>query len=157
MSFQIEDKVRLVLVGNPNSGKSTLFNALTGLNQRVGNFTGVTVEKVVGRLTINDSLKAEVIDLPGTYSLKATSEDEKVTFDYLNDQDRTDTPEVFILVVDASNLKKNLLLTTQLIDSELPVIVALNMMDIVEKNKESIDVAKLQERLGVPIIPMNAG
>lgn len=156
MGFHIEDNVRLVLVGNPNSGKSTLFNTLTGLNQRVGNFPGVTVEKKVGKFTIDEVLDTEVIDLPGTHSLKANSEDERVTFDYLNDNERTDIPELFIVVIDASNLKKSLLLTTQLIDSELPVIVALNMMDIVEKNKESIDVKKLENRLGVPVIPMNA-
>ena len=82
--FKVEDKLRLILVGNPNSGKSTLFNSLTGLNQRIGNFPGVTVEKKIGSVKINDQIDAEVIDLPGTYSLSPRSEDERVTFEYLS-------------------------------------------------------------------------
>ena len=109
--FKIEDKVRIVLVGNPNSGKSSLFNALTGLNQRVGNFPGVTVEKKIGHFKVNDKIKAEIIDLPGTYSLSPRSEDEQVTFDYLNDSNRTDIPEIIVVIADASNLKRNLLVT----------------------------------------------
>ncbi len=154
--FVIKDKLRLVLVGNPNSGKSTLFNALTGLNQRIGNFPGVTVEKKVGQCKISKELKAEVIDLPGTYSLSPRSEDEKVTFDYLNDSERTDLPEVIIVVADASNLKRNLLLATQLIDSEQPTILVLNMMDVVERNKQELDTVLLEKELGIPVVPMNA-
>lgn len=155
-AFKVEDKLRLVLVGNPNSGKSTLFNSLTGLNQRIGNFPGVTVEKKIGSVRINDKLVAEVIDLPGTYSLSPRSEDERVTFDYLNDSTRTDLPELIVVVADASNLKRNLLLATQLIDSEQPTILVLNMMDVVERNKQSIDIEMLQKRLGIPVVPMNA-
>ncbi|MDB4060969.1 ferrous iron transport protein B [Vicingaceae bacterium] len=155
-SFKVEDKLRLVLVGNPNSGKSTLFNSLTGLNQRIGNFPGVTVEKKIGSVRINEKVEAEVIDLPGTYSLSPRSEDERVTFDYLNDSARTDLPELIVVVADASNLKRNLLLATQLIDSEQPTILVLNMMDVVERNKQNIDIEKLQKRLGIPVIPMNA-
>lgn len=155
-SFKVEDKLRLVLVGNPNSGKSTLFNSLTGLNQRIGNFPGVTVEKKIGSVRINEKVEAEVIDLPGTYSLSPRSEDERVTFDYLNDSTRTDLPELIVVVADASNLKRNLLLATQLIDSEQPTILVLNMMDVVERNKQNIDIEKLQKRLGIPVIPMNA-
>lgn len=154
--FEIYDRLRLVLVGNPNSGKSTLFNSFTGLNQRVGNFPGVTVEKKVGNLLIDSYLETEVVDLPGTYNLSPSSEDEQVTFDYLNDDSRKDLPELIVIVADASNLKRNLLLATQLIDSEQPIILALNMMDIVESNKQDINVEKLQEKLGVPIVPMNA-
>ena len=154
--FKVEDKLRLVLVGNPNSGKSTLFNSLTGLNQRIGNFPGVTVEKKIGSVRINEKVVAEVIDLPGTYSLSPRSEDERVTFDYLNDSTRTDLPELIVVVADASNLKRNLLLATQLIDSEQPTILVLNMMDVVERNKQNIDIDKLQKRLGIPVIPMNA-
>ena len=135
-AFKVEDKLRLVLVGNPNSGKSTLFNSLTGLNQRIGNFPGVTVEKKIGSVRINEKVVAEVIDLPGTYSLSPRSEDERVTFDYLNDSTRTDLPELIVVVADASNLKRNLLLATQLIDSEQPTILVLNMMDVVERNKQ---------------------
>jgi len=154
--FIVKDKLRLVLVGNPNSGKSTLFNSLTGLNQRIGNFPGVTVEKKIGSVRINDKIVAEVIDLPGTYSLSPRSEDERVTFDYLNDSTRTDLPELIVVVADASNLKRNLLLATQLIDSEQPTLLVLNMMDVVERNKQNIDIEKLQKRLGIPVIPMNA-
>jgi len=154
--FKVEGKLRLILVGNPNSGKSTLFNSLTGLNQRIGNFPGVTVEKKIGHVKINPSLHAEVIDLPGTYSLSPRSEDERVTFEYLSDHTRKDLPELIVVVADASNLKRNLLLATQLIDSEQPTVLVLNMMDIVERNKQSIDISELERKLGIPVIPMNA-
>lgn len=155
-SLKEVEKVRLVLVGNPNSGKSSLFNALTGLNQRVGNFPGVTVEKRIGKFRINEHLKAEIVDLPGTYSLSPRSEDEQVTFDYLNDKSRTDLPEITVVIADASNLKRNMLLASQLIDLEIPVILALNMMDIVQRNKQSINIRGLEKDLGIPVIPMNA-
>jgi ferrous iron transport protein B len=151
-----EDTVRLILVGNPNSGKSSLFNALTGLNQRVGNFPGVTVEKRIGEFSVNPNLKAEIVDLPGTYSLTPRSEDEQITIDYLNQSDRTDKKEMIIVITDASNLKKNLLLATQLIDLKKPTILALNMMDIVERNKQQIDLQGLQNSLGLPVVPINA-
>lgn len=154
--FKIVDKVRIVLVGNPNSGKSSLFNSLTGLNQRVGNFPGVTVEKKVGNFRVNDKIKAEIIDLPGTYSLSPRSEDEQVTFDYLNDTKRTDIPEIIVVIADASNLKRNLLLASQLIDLERPTILALNMMDIVERNQQSIDVDLMSKEFGIPVVPINA-
>ncbi|MEX2380077.1 MAG: ferrous iron transport protein B [Vicingaceae bacterium] len=155
-SFKIEDKVRIVLVGNPNSGKSSLFNSLTGLNQRVGNFPGVTVEKRQGSFKVNSQIKAEIIDLPGTYSLSPRSEDEQVTFDYLNDSKRTDIPEIIIVIADASNLKRNLLLASQLIDLDKPTILALNMMDIVQRNKQEINVKGIEEAFGIPAVPINA-
>ncbi len=155
-SLKDEEKVRLILVGNPNSGKSSLFNSLTGLNQRVGNFPGVTVEKKTGEFRVSKTLKGEVIDLPGTYSLSPRSEDEQVTFDYLNDKSRKDIPEVVVVIADASNLKRNLLLASQLIDLEVPAVIALNMMDIVQRNDQEIDVKGLSKDLGVPIVPMNA-
>lgn len=151
-----KEKIHLVLVGNPNSGKSTLFNALTGLNQRIGNFPGVTVEKKIGNLSISKNKRAEVIDLPGTYSLSPRSEDERVTFEYLTNNDRNDLDEIVVIVADASSLKRNLLLATQLIDLEYPTILVLNMMDIVERNKQSIDIQQLEKELGIPIVPMNA-
>lgn len=154
--FKIEDKVRIVLVGNPNSGKSSLFNSLTGLNQRVGNFPGVTVEKKVGYFSVNDKIRAEIVDLPGTYSLSPRSEDEQVTFDYLNDNDRTDIPEIIVVIADASNLKRNLLLASQLIDLEKPTILTLNMMDIVERNQQEIDIDKMAKEFGIPVVPINA-
>lgn len=151
-----KDKLRLILVGNPNSGKSTLFNALTGLNQRIGNFPGVTVEKKIGYFSVTDALRAEIVDLPGTYNLNPQSEDEQVTFDYLNDNERTDLDELIVVIADASNLKRNLLLTTQLLDAEHPTILVLNMMDVVERNEQTIDIDLLEKELGVPIVPMNA-
>lgn len=152
----IEDRVRIVLVGNPNSGKSSLFNALTGLNQRVGNFPGVTVEKKIGHFQVNGSIRAEIVDLPGTYSLSPRSEDEQVTFDYLNDDNRTDIPEIIMVIADASNLKRNLLLASQLIDLEKPTILTLNMMDIVERNKQEIDIELISKEFGIPVVPINA-
>jgi len=150
------EKIRLILVGNPNSGKSTVFNALTGLNQRVGNFPGVTVEKKIGQVKLTEKLKAEVVDLPGTYSLDPRSEDEKVTFNYLNQSDRTDLKEITIVIADASQLKKNLLLATQLIDLNKPTILVLNMMDVVDRNQMKIDIELLEKSLAIPIVPMNA-
>lgn len=155
-SLKDEEKVRLILVGNPNSGKSSLFNSLTGLNQRVGNFPGVTVEKRTGNFSVNQQLRAEVIDLPGTYSLSPRSEDEQVTFDYLSDKSRTDVPELVVVIADASNLKRNMLLASQLIDLEMPTILVLNMMDIVQRNGHEIDVKGLSKDLGIPVIPTNA-
>lgn len=149
-----QQSLRLILVGNPNSGKSTIFNSLTGLNQRVGNFPGVTVEKKIGFFSLPE-LKVEIVDLPGTYSLDPKSEDEKVTFDYLNDSSRSDKKEIIIVIADASNLKKNLLLTTQLIDLNHPTILVLNMMDVVDRNNSTIDISGLQKELAIPVIPMN--
>ena len=149
------EKLRLILVGNPNSGKSTLFNNLTGLNQRIGNFPGVTVEKKVGQFRLDEHNKTEVVDLPGTYSLSPRSEDEQVTFDYLNSQ-RDDANELIVVIADASHLKRNLLLVTQLIDAEQPAVLALNMMDVVQRNEQEIDIQLLEKELGVPVVPMNA-
>jgi ferrous iron transport protein B len=149
-------KIRLLLVGNPNAGKSSLFNELTGLNQQVGNFPGVTVEKKSGSAKIDKNLVAEVIDLPGTYSLSPRSEDERVTFDYLNEKRKDDLEELIIIIADASNLRRNLLLCSQLIDLDLPVILVLNMMDIVQKNKQTIDIEFLTKTLSIPVVPMNA-
>jgi len=149
-------KIRLLLVGNPNAGKSSLFNELTGLNQQVGNFPGVTVEKKSGKAKISDNLTAEVIDLPGTYSLSPRSEDERVTFDFLNEKRADNKEEIIVVIADASNLRRNLLLCSQLIDLNLPVVLALNMMDIVQKNKQTIDVDYLSKTLSIPVVPMNA-
>lgn len=153
--FEIKDKLRLALVGNPNSGKSSLFNALTGLNQRVGNFPGVTVEKKTGQFKAGE-LKVEIVDLPGTYSLSPRSEDEKVTADYLIDSNRDDMPEIILVIADASNLKRNLLLASQLIDLERPVMLALNMMDIVEQNGQQVNIDVLKKELGIPVVAINA-
>lgn len=152
--------LKVALVGNPNSGKSTLFNALTGLNQRTGNFPGVTVDKRTGAARLvtaaGRNITAEFIDLPGTYSLYPKSLDERVAFEVLCDPSNEDHPDITVVVADASNLKRNLFLVTQIIDLKLPVILALNMMDLVEKAGMTIDTKLLSERLGVPVVPVNA-
>ena len=135
----------IALAGNPNCGKTTLFNALTGSSQYVGNWPGVTVEKKEGKLKGNKSVS--IMDLPGIYSLSPYTLEEVVTRDYLIDE----KPDVILNIVDASNLERNLYLTTQLLETGIPVVVALNMMDMVEKNGDKIDVAKLSQRLGCPV------
>jgi len=143
------------LVGNPNSGKSSLFNCLTGLNQKVGNFPGVTVELKVGEAKIDDGLWAEFVDLPGTYSLYPRRHDEKVTYDVLLNEDHEEHPSILIVIVDASNLKRNLLFASQVIDLKIPTVIVLTMMDLARKKGVEIDVAGLERELGVPVIPVN--
>lgn len=145
---------RVAIIGNPNSGKTTIFNALTGMRQKVANYPGVTVEKKEGRVSLGDGIDVMLLDLPGTYSLTANSPDEKIAIDVLMGRvGHTSTPELVICVVDASNLERNLYLLSQLIDSRLPVIVALNMMDAAERDGVEIDVARLSAELGVKVIP----
>ena len=148
--------IKIAFVGNPNSGKSTLFNALTGLNQRTGNFPGVTVDKKIGTARLSPSTIAEFIDLPGTYSLYPKSLDERVAFEVLCNPENPDHPDVTIVIADASNLKRNLFLVSQIIDLKIPVILALNMMDMVEKEGIVIDTVRLSERLGVKVIGISA-
>lgn len=154
--FSEKSSIKVALVGNPNSGKSTLFNALTGLNQKTGNFPGVTVDKKTGSAKLTSSTTAEFIDLPGTYSLYPKSIDERVTFKVLCDKDSEDHPDVTIVVADASNLKRNLFLVSQIIDLKMPVILALNMMDMVEKEGDVIDTIRLSEKLGVKVVGITA-
>ena len=142
--------IRIALAGNPNCGKTTMFNDLTGANQYVGNWPGVTVEKKEGKYTKDKDIT--VTDLPGIYSLSPYSPEEIVARDYLLDGD----PDVVVNLIDATNLERNLYLTTQIIDAGLPVVIALNMMDLVEKNGDKIDVAKLSKELGCPIVPTSA-
>jgi ferrous iron transport protein B len=156
VNFSETNIIKIALVGNPNSGKSTLFNALTGLNQRTGNFPGVTVDKKVGTSRLNDSTIANFIDLPGTYSLYPKSLDEKVAFDVLCNENNEEYPDLTIIVADASNLKRSLFLVSQVIDLKIPVILALNMMDMVEKDGDIIDLVRLSERLGVKVVGISA-
>ncbi|MEY3842740.1 MAG: hypothetical protein RIR80_311 [Bacteroidota bacterium] len=146
----------VALIGNPNTGKSTLFNALTGLNQKIGNFSGVTVERKTGKLELTENLTASLIDLPGTYSLYPRSADEHIALEILNSTKNPDYPNVVVVVVDATNLKRNLLLLTQLIDLQLPVVLALNMMDVAEQSGIEINVPLLAEKLGVPVVAVTA-
>jgi ferrous iron transport protein B len=147
---------RIALIGNPNSGKTSLFNQLTGLNQKVGNFPGVTVDRKTGVSQLTPQLRAEIIDLPGTYSLYPKSLDEKVITDLLYDRSSEQYPDFVVVTADASNLRRNLLLFTQLADLGLPAVLALNMMDVAAQHGVNIDIVALQQELGVPIIPMNA-
>src|SRR5688572_26166224 len=148
--------IHIALVGNPNSGKSSLFNVLTGLNQKDGNFPGVTVDKKVGSCQLADGLAATIIDLPGTYSLYPRREDEWVAYRVLMQQDKEVVePEMVVLVADASNLKRNLLFASQIIDLKIPVVIGLTMMDLARKKDVSIDVPELERELGVPVIPIN--
>ena len=141
----------LALVGNPNAGKTTLFNQLTGSSQYVGNWPGVTVEKKVGRIQDLDEF-VELVDLPGIYSLSPYSLEEVIARNFLVEE----KPDVIINIVDVSNLERNLYLTMQLLELKWPTVIALNMMDVVEKNGDSIDVPGLAKLLGVPIIPITA-
>lgn len=145
----------IALVGNPNSGKTSLFNSLTGLNQKVGNFPGVTVDKKMGFSQLDDQTTGAVIDLPGTYSLYPRRADEWVAYKVLMGMDREVSPDLVLLVADASNLKRNLLFCSQIIDLKCPVVVALTMMDIAKKKGVEIDVSGLERELGVPVIPVN--
>ena len=147
---------KIALIGNPNSGKTSLFNQLTGLNQKVGNFPGVTVDKKTGYSQLTPKLKAQIIDLPGTYSLYPKSLDERVIIDLLYDPQSSHYPDLVIVTADASNLKRNLLLFSQLVDLQIPSVLALNMVDVAEQEGVKIDIPALHKELGVPVIPMNA-
>ena len=147
--------IHIALVGNPNIGKSSLFNALTGMNQHVGNFPGVTVDKKSGTCNVAPGLNATIIDLPGTYSLYPRREDEWVAYRVLMHQDAEVRPDMVVLVADASNLKRNLLFASQIIDLKIPVVIGLTMMDLARKKDISIDVPELERELGVAIIPIN--
>lgn len=149
-------QLTVALVGNPNCGKTSLFNALTGLNQKVSNFPGTTVEKKVGEAKLNESLGLQIIDLPGTYSLYPKSADELVTYELLRNKSETNFPDVVVFIADASNLKRNLLLFTQVCDLGCPAILALNMMDVAERRGIIYDTGILEQQLGVPVVPINA-
>jgi ferrous iron transport protein B len=144
----------VALVGNPNAGKSALFNALTGARQKVGNYPGVTVERHAGRLVLDDGRLIELLDLPGTYSLTPSSPDERVTRDtVLGQQAGERLPAALIVVVDASNLDNHLRFAMELIALGRPVVIALNMVDLAERDGLTIDVPALAQTLGVPVIP----
>jgi ferrous iron transport protein B len=142
-------------VGNPNSGKSSLFNALTGLNQKVGNFPGVTVDKKTGQVLLEDKTPAELIDLPGTYSLYPRRSDEWVAYKVLMGADPDIKPDLVLLVADASNLKRNLLFCSQIIDLKIPVVMALTMNDLAARKDIQIDISGLEAELGIPVVAVN--
>lgn len=149
-------QLTVALAGNPNAGKTTLFNSLTGLSQKVANYPGVTVERKAGTWRL-DGTAANLIDLPGLYSLDATSMDEQIAREVLlGEVPGVERPDVVVSVVDATNLERNLYLATQLFEYGIPVVVALTMIDVFEKQKHNIDVARLSKLLKVPIVPVNA-
>jgi ferrous iron transport protein B len=151
----MQQRLNIALVGNPNSGKSSLFNVLTGLNQKVGNFPGVTVDKKTGLCRLNERLTTNIIDLPGTYSLYPKGADELVTYDVLINPSSPHKPDIVVVIADASNLKRNLLFCSQIIDLKIPAVIALTMMDLARKKGVEIDLPGLERELGVPVIAIN--
>jgi ferrous iron transport protein B len=152
----LKNRLKVALVGNPNTGKSTIFNALTGLNQKIGNFPGVTVDKKTGLTKLADGETVEIIDLPGTYSLYPKSADETIVFEVLTNPNNSSYPNLVVIVADATNLKRNLLLYTQIADLGLPVIIALNMMDLAAKGNIEIDIDAFAKRLNIVVVPLAA-
>ena len=146
----MEKQIKIALAGNPNCGKTTLFNALTGSNQFVGNWPGVTVEKKEGKLKKHDDVV--IMDLPGIYSLSPYTLEEVVARNYLI----TERPDAILNIIDGTNLERNLYLTTQLTELGIPVVIAINMMDIVRKNGDEINVKELSRELGCEIIEISA-
>lgn len=149
-------RLKIALIGNPNSGKSSLFNHLTGLNQKIGNFPGVTVEKKSGTCALSTNNVVEVIDFPGVYSIYPRSLDEQIVSEVLLDHHSENTPDKIVVVADATNLKRGLLLLTQVIDVGLPTMLVLNMMDLAAKAGISYDIPLLSKKLGVPVVTINA-
>ena len=145
-----QSKIRIALAGNPNAGKTTLFNALTGSNQFVGNWPGVTVEKKEGKIKKYDNVI--LTDLPGIYSLSPYTPEEVVARNYLVGE----RPDVILNIVDGSNLERNLYLTTQLTELGIPVVIAINMIDVVRKNGDTLDIAALSKKLGCPVVEISA-
>ena len=144
------------LVGNPNSGKSSLFNLLTGLRQKVGNYPGVTVDKKFGKSTLKNGEKAKIIDFPGLYSIYPNSSDEKIVAQILCDPDSPDYPDVIAYVADVNSLERHILLATQIIDLGIPLILLLNMTDIAQKEGLECDPMYLSQELNVPVIPISS-
>jgi ferrous iron transport protein B len=143
--------LHVALAGNPNAGKTSIFNALTGFHQHVGNWPGKTVEQKSGQVKVNGRT-IELVDLPGTYNLSPFSPEELITREYLLEHQ----PDLVICVLDAANLERNLYLTVQLLEMGVPVVVALNMMDAAQSRGLHIDCAALSRQLGVPVIPTTA-
>ncbi|HEY1055027.1 MAG TPA: ferrous iron transport protein B, partial [Emticicia sp.] len=152
----MKDKQVIALLGNPNAGKSSLFNQLTGLRQKIGNFPGVTVDKKIGFCRLDSKTDIEILDLPGTYSIYPNSLDEQVVLEVLANPQHPEYPDVAVVVADAANLKRNMLLFEQVSDLGIPTILALNMLDVAEEMGISINSGKLSKILGVPVVELNA-
>jgi ferrous iron transport protein B len=147
--------LKVAVTGNPNCGKTSVFNALTGLNQQVGNYAGTTVDKKTGILIYNKTQRARIIDLPGTYSIYPKSKDEEIAIDAIINPLSKDAPDIILVVCDASNLKRNLLYYSQVADLGKPVILVLTMMDIAEKKGLDINLILLSLNLGVKVVAVN--
>jgi ferrous iron transport protein B len=145
-------QINVALIGNPNTGKTSVFNILTGLNQKVGNYPGITVEKKQGTCQLERNLKAHIIDLPGTYSLNASSLDENVVIELLLNKKDKDYPDVAVVIADIENLKRNLLLFTQIKDLGIPTILAINMADRMKRKAISLNIKELEEKLRTKIV-----
>lgn len=144
-------QIKVALIGNPNTGKTSVFNALTGLNQKVGNYPGITVDKKEGICKLSRGVKAHILDLPGTYSLNASSIDENVVIELLLNQKDKDFPDVAVVVADVENLKRNLLLFTQIKDLKIPTILVINMSDVMVRKGIALDIAELETQLNTKI------
>ncbi|MGA0374538.1 MAG: ferrous iron transport protein B [Flavobacteriaceae bacterium] len=144
--------IKVALIGNPNTGKTSVFNALTGLNQKVGNYPGITVEKKQGSCRLDRATKARILDLPGTYSLNASSMDESVVVELLLNKNDPDFPDIAIVVTDVENLKRNLLLFSQIKDLEIPTVLVINMSDQMKRKGIQIDLEKLEEKLNTKVV-----
>lgn len=149
------ENINIALIGNPNSGKSSVFNQLTGLHQKIGNFAGVTVDKKIGHCTLDSNTKIKIIDFPGTYSLYPSSADERVALDVLLNKKNIDFPNLIVYVLDANQIEKHTLLLTQLLDLDFKIIVAINMLDIARKNTFAIDVQKFSTAFNVSVVEIN--
>jgi len=147
---------KIALVGNPNTGKTSLFNQLTGLNQKVGNYPGITVDKKTGLCQLSPEVKAQIIDLPGTYSINATSADEHIVFDSLVNENNPDYPDVVVVVAEIENLKRNLFLFTQIKDLGIPTLLAINMADQMKSKGIKIDVSALELALKTKVLLISA-
>ena len=148
---------KIALIGNPNTGKSSLFNHLTGLRQHVGNYPGITLDKKWGECRLDSCEQVEILDLPGVYSVFPRSNDERVVMDILSNPQHADFPDAMVVVADATNLERNLLLFTQVRDLNIPVVLVLTMDDVNRKQGVTIDKQLLSKRLGdVTIITVNA-
>ena len=149
--------IKVALVGNPNTGKTSLFNQLTGLKQKVGNYPGITVEKKTGKLILNQELHATLIDLPGTYSLNPNSIDENIVLEtLLHTADSLDEVDLVVVIADIENLKRNLLLFSQIKDLEIPAILAVNMSDVMTNKGIILDLPKLEELLQSKVVLVSA-
>ena len=152
----MSDLLKVALIGNPNTGKTSLFNTLTGLNQKVGNYPGITVDKKTGKCQLSESISASIIDLPGTYSLNASSEDETIAVNVLSDKTNNNYPDIVVVVAEVENLKRNLLLYTQVKDLGLPTILVINMQDVMHSKGISIDIAALEKELHTTIVLLSS-